>query len=304
MGTTLWGVRRQSLYSSWAAIELNLVILVPLILVSTINQGRFSSVKYLVIQRIAGISILTILLVVDHRDLSPGWLIGLNLFFLYKLGAVPFYNWVLIVGERQRWWSLFFILTIQKALPLFFLEALGSSEVVKISVLSWVLLPVLIIQIKTLKGILIISSTFTLIAMIAVTLIISYKWKFLLALYSVALTPILAVGGWTKGGNRGPKVIEEVSSQLMWLILVASILGLPPTPGFIIKVDISSTLIFLGLVLPVIVFNLASGALIYMYLRLIMSKINSSASLFIAPNRQGVPLKVCILIFTFAWLII
>jgi NADH:ubiquinone oxidoreductase subunit 2 (subunit N) len=85
---------------------------------------------------------------------------------------------------------------------------------------------------------------------------------------------------------------------------VASILGLPPTPGFIIKVDISSTLIFLGLVLPVIVFNLASGALIYMYLRLIMSKINSSASLFIAPNRQGVPLKVCILIFTFAWLII
>ena len=300
----MWGVRSQSLYSSWAAIELNLVILVPLILVSTINEGRFSSVKYLVIQRIAGISILTLLFLIDYRDLSRWWLRGLNLLFLYKLGAVPFYNWVLIVGESQRWWSLFFILTIQKALPLFFLQILGSSLVVKISVLSWALLPVLIVQIKTLKGILIISSTYILMAVITVTIIISYKWKFLLGLYSVSLIPILSLGGWTKGGRRGPKILEELSSQLSWLVLIVRILGLPPTPGFLLKVDISSTLIFLGLLIPVVIFNLGSGALIYIYLGLIISKIRPGYSLLTSANRLRVTFKILILMFISSWLII
>ena len=73
-------------------MELNLVILVPIMLACTINEGSFSSVKYLLIQRIAGISILSLIFVTSYSGLRRSWVRGLNLFFLYKLGAFPFYN--------------------------------------------------------------------------------------------------------------------------------------------------------------------------------------------------------------------
>jgi len=110
-------------------MELNLIILLPIIANRKYLCAKFSSVKYLIVQRFAGILILRIILINNITAVSSLWVLLINLFILFKLGAVPFYHWVLAVGRGQTWVVLFFLLTVQKFIPLFFLQLFSVKEI-------------------------------------------------------------------------------------------------------------------------------------------------------------------------------
>ena len=92
-------------------------------------HAKFSSVKYLIVQRFAGILILRMILINNISVASPLWVLLINLFILFKLGAVPFYHWLLSVGRGQTWVVLFFLLTVQKFIPLFFIQIFSVKEI-------------------------------------------------------------------------------------------------------------------------------------------------------------------------------
>ena len=269
-----WGVTTSSCYSSWAAMELNLIILLPMIANSKYLYAKFSSVKYLIVQSFAGILILRIILINNITSLPSLWVLLINLFILFKLGAVPFYHWVLAVGVGQTWIVLFFLLTVQKFIPLFFLQLFSVKEILWVSGFRWVFLPWAVYMLKNLKKIVIMSSTFIIMSILAAILIKARDWKGLMALYTLTFVPLLAVSRRDSGSGGRPKRSGDEILTATWLLLMANLVGIPPLPGFFIKLDIRIGLISRAMWGAILIFNLGAGVIVFIYVTFLMSKIS------------------------------
>lgn len=268
-----WGVTTTSCFSSWAAMELNLIILLPLIANRKYLQAKFSSVKYLIVQRFAGILILRMILVNNITTVSSLWILLINLFILFKLGAVPFYHWVLSVGTAQTWRVLFFLLTVQKFIPLFFIQLFSVKEIIWVSGFRWAFLPWAVYTLKNLKKIIIMSSTFIMISILAAILIKARDWKGLIALYTLTFIPLLTVTRRDSGNGAHPKRPGDELLTATWLLLMANLVGIPPLPGFFIKLDIRIGLISRAMWGAILIFNLGAGIIVFMYVTFLIGKI-------------------------------
>ena len=299
--SSLWGVSRCSCYSAWVAMELNLVLLIPIIVCSSFSTAKFSRVKYLIIQRISGIIILIIFIVSNLSNINFFWVLLLNMFIILKLGAAPFYHWVLIIREGQGWWSIYLILTLQKVIPLYLTQLLGCKTLITLRALSILIMPFYIFRVKSLKKIIVLSSTYTLIAIISAILLIGYKWKTLLILYLISLTPLISINGFIAGRTLRPKILEDKTTLIVWVILVISLLGVPPLPGFLLKFDIRISLIYSNFWGISAVFNFMSGMLIYMYINIIILKVVYTPATFLPSTHIGISLKTITGLIIFVW---
>ena len=271
-----WGVTSSSCYRSWAAIELNLIILLPLMANSKYIRAKFSSVKYLIIQRFAGILMLRIILINNITTPTSLWVLLINLFILFKLGAVPFYHWVLAIGGSQSWSVLFFLLTVQKFIPLFFIEIFSVKEILWISGFRWAFLPWAVYILKNLKKVIIMSSTFIIISILAAILIKARDWKRLIALYTLTFVPLLAVNRGETGSRARPKNSGDEIITLIWVLLMANLIGIPPLPGFFVKLDISLGLISARIWGALLMFNLSAGVMVFIYVTFLIRKVTEA----------------------------
>ena len=299
---TTWGVRSASVYSSWIAIELNLLFLLPIITHHNYFYGKFSAVKYFIIQRISGLIILTVVTLHVTSRGSSGWLFTLLALFFLKLGAAPFYQWVLSIGEHQSWWTIFILLTIQKLVPFYLINRFGRQGIFYLRAASILVLPVMIISLKGLKKIVIISSTYIIIGILVAIILKTHKWKSLMALYILSLVPLLRLSGLSSGSSQLPKLHEDPSDQVVWVFLLLRILGMPPLPGFIIKIEIAARMINAGFLRLMVVFQLISVILIYIYLKIILRKLFSSR-IYLLPSRLSGPIVRSFFIISLAGLI-
>jgi len=271
-----WGVTTTSCYSSWAAIELNLIILLPMMANRKLLHAKFSSVKYLIVQRFAGILILRMILINNISVASPLWVLLINLFILFKLGAVPFYHWLLSVGRGQTWVVLFFLLTVQKFIPLFFIQIFSVKEILWLSGFRWAFLPWAVYILKNLKKIIIMSSTFIIISILAAILIKGRDWKGLMALYTLTFIPLLGVSRRDSGNGTRPKRPGDEILTATWLLLIANLVGIPPLPGFFIKLEIRIGLISGAMWGAIFIFNLGAGVIVFMYVSFLIRKLSYS----------------------------
>ena len=96
----------------WISIEITLMFFIPCIILNKRILESYSSLKYFIFQCLG--SIFFILGCIDF--------FFLNTFGLFlKLGLFPNHFWIFIVSKRLSWKNFFFIITIQKILPLIFL---------------------------------------------------------------------------------------------------------------------------------------------------------------------------------------
>ena len=275
-------------------MELNLIILLPIIANRKYLQAKFSSVKYLIVQRLAGILMLRIILVNNITGVSSIWLLLTNLFILFKLGAVPFYHWVLSVGTHQTWIVLFFLLTVQKFIPLFFIQLFSVKEIFWVSGFRWAFLPWIVYTLKNLKKIIIMSSTFTMISILAAILIKARDWKGLIALYTLTFIPLLAVNRRDSGNSTRPKRPGDDILTATWLLLITNLVGIPPLPGFFIKLDIRIGLMSRARWGAILIFNLGAGVIVFVYVTFLIRKISETR--FAIKNYSFTsPARLCLL---------
>ena len=293
----MWGVSSASVFSSWIAIELNLLFLLPIMAHHSHFYGKFSAVKYFIIQRISGLLILTVIVLEAQRAAASVWLMVLLGLLFLKLGAAPFYQWVLSIGEHQSWWVLFVLLTIQKLIPFYFINRLRTPGIMYVSAAAILILPPIIISLKNLKKIIIISSTYLMMGILIAMAIKTNKWKTLILLYSLTLTPLLGLSGLSSGSRQVPKTNEESSDQIIWGLLLLNMLGMPPLPGFLIKVDIAIRIVTGGLWFLLMVFQVISVVLIFIYLKIMISKLFSTRILRATSSFMG-PLFTVLLIMS------
>ena len=134
----VWGCSSSAYFSCWMSIELGLIIFIPLCILGGRRYGTLLAVKYLLIQRVAGLLILGGLVLSVFDRLAGFMGPGLSLMLLLKLGGFPFFHWLILIGEKLGWLPLYLILTLQKLIPLFILSHTPSNHCLrKHSLWSW-----------------------------------------------------------------------------------------------------------------------------------------------------------------------
>jgi len=229
------------------------------------------------------------------------WALFLNIFIMLKLGAAPFYHWVLIIREAQGWWRIYLILTLQKVIPLYLTQLLGCKTLMTLRALSILIIPFGILRVKRLKKLIVLSSTYTLIAIISAILLVGYKWKTLLILYFISLAPLISINGLIRGNIIRPKVLEDKTTLIVWLVLIMSLLGVPPLPGFLLKFDIRLTLLYSNFWGISAIFNFTSGIIIYIYINIIILKVVYTPAAFLPSTHVAIPLKILVRLIIFMW---
>jgi len=243
---TVWGCTTSSYLTCWIAIELNLLIFLPIIALGARGRGPMVTLKYIIIQSLSGLLILLGVLISIHRSGREVIKSMISIVFILKIGGFPFMHWALIIGAVVDWVSLTIILTIQKVLPLLIISNLVYHNLQPICVLRWLILPLLATKSLKLKIVIIISSTFNLIAILSTFSIRGHKWLRLLILYLISTIPIILFRGVVNLKNGAAKSINRKLSSGLAVLILLRIIGVPPLPGFFFKVEVLALIIIEG----------------------------------------------------------
>ena len=243
---TVWGCTTSSYLTCWIAIELNLLIFLPIIALGARGRGPMVTLKYIIIQSLSGLLILLGLLISIHRSGREVIKSIISIVFILKIGGFPFMRWALIIGAVVDWVSLTIILTIQKVLPLLIISNLVYHNLQPLCVLRWLILPLLATKSLKLKIVIIISSTFNLIAILSTFSIRRHKWLRLLILYLISTIPIILFRGIVNLKNGAAKSINRKLSSGLGVLILLRMMGVPPLPGFFFKVEVLALIIIEG----------------------------------------------------------
>jgi len=286
----IWGCSAQSFFTSWIAIELNLLLILPLIVLGAAGRAQVAAVKYVIIQRITGLLIIVLIRGANHRTGGDVVKLILRLVFLFKLGGFPFVQWVINVGILLDWLALTLLLTLQKAVPLFMLHTCAHANLRLLCFSGWLILPLYALKMKQVKSVVIISSVFNLIAILSSFTLSYHKWKILLLMYSVSSLPIIFLRGLANFNNLSIKTLSSKASSIMGLLIMRRIIGIPPLPGFFFKIDIVTSLISSGAWSLRGSFISGSGAILLAYLSIILVRGIAFSSISLAPRNQNAAL--------------
>lgn len=243
---TVWGCTTSAYLTCWIAIELNLLIFLPIIALGARGRGPMVTLKYIIIQSLSGLLILLGLLISIHRSGREVIKSIISIVFILKIGGFPFMHWALIIGAVVDWVSLTIILTIQKVLPLLIISNLVYHNLQPLCVLRWLILPLLATKSLKLKIVIIISSTFNLIAILSTFSIRRHKWLRLLILYLISTIPIILFRGIVNLKNGAAKSINRKLSSGLGVLILLRMMGVPPLPGFFFKVEVLALIIIEG----------------------------------------------------------
>ena len=191
----------------------------------------------------------------------------LMLIFILKTGTFPFFQWIVSLGERVSWYPLFILLSVQKIIPLIFIIHFCRREIELVALTGWVVLPILVINSKKIKPLIVVSSVFLFLAILCSLCSSTFKWKNLILLYIITLAPIAALGDRPLGLKITISGCGVSSCLFGWRVVLLSFIGMPPLPGFLIKVELFSVILESRIILSVI-FLSGRIIIIWIYLNL------------------------------------
>jgi len=263
----------------WAAIELNLLRFIPILINSKKFQETEAAVKYFLAQALGSRILLIRSISLWFNLTTPNNLMFLLLFcaLILKIGMVPCHLWYPSVIASASWISCLILSTWQKLAPLSILAFIYNTNWLIVAItarINALIGGVIGINQVNLRSIIAYSSI-THIGWITSLLAIYKPLLTLLyfALYCIIITPIFILFHLKSMNQRiNINKIILTSPQLKFIlpILILSLGGIPPLTGFIPK---WLTIYSMGPIIPIITIILISGAIIntYYYLNIIFN---------------------------------
>lgn len=198
---------------------------------------------------------------------------------LFKIGGFPFHQWLINLRISLSWERLLVVLTIQKALPLLFLSHCGTAYLVFVSVTGWLIIRITRALTKQLKKLFLLSSIFFLRAISLAPILGGGRWKSLLVLYSFIFCWLASYNGGEQGNLRNSPLTASSSLKVAWIWLMLVVRGVPPFPGFLLKLEIVCLVFRRGGVLAVLRFLIGRILFIYVYFSLLLWLVTRGLSL-------------------------
>ena len=293
--TSVLGIRAVRILNLWVFIELNMLIFILILSLSSRKKDAPVAIIYFCPQALGSLiflfSFFWALLSLNSRIL-----IFLLRALVLKLGLPPFHSWFLDLGRKLE--SLEFILlsTIQKIIPIFAFSSFAVGNTI-----FWV-------RVWAFSRVILALKQAWLIKILAISSILNTAWalapvrRFSLSLlfigaYSVNLALVLYYQ--TFFCSKTFKAIIRLKSSLSIGIILAilSLSGFPPSLGFLAKLilvlHISATSVVIVTILV-----LCSASFFYIYARFIIPKTISSSAPIRSSLTQGFTLWATLI---FSW---
>lgn len=266
MATSVQALFTERILSVWGLLELSTLAFIIYLSVDYAVKRQGEVIKFFLIQAFRGIGLLWVLMRAGGLGVNGGWTVWGVAILVLKIGAVPLHTWFLTLRRNIGWEMVYLFLTLQKVIPLHLMRILNSRIVWAVVFLSWGVGSLRRLRTKRVKKLFIFSSLFFIGVLLGVALRRVLWLKFLLV-YSVIRFPLFC---WIKeeanlkGGDRLTSY-SGLFQTAIWLRFL-NLGGIPPFPGFLLKVRIvawlwpSTFLIFRFLGFSLLI--------IYIYLRL------------------------------------
>lgn len=266
---TLITISSSNWISIWIGLELNLFTIIPILNFKLSLYSNESSIKYFIIQAFASILFLIILI-----NKSIFFLINNNFILiiplLIKLRLIPFHLWLPSIIEGLNWLSCFIIFTWQKISPIIIISYLNLNKNI-IFLISIIIINSLIgINQNSIRKILAISSINNSTWILIAILINENLWINYFFIYSILNFLIINLLNKYKINyiNQIKFFNLNLFFKLNILILILSIIGLPPILGFLIKWILIKTIIYNKILLILIILIILTILNLYFYLKI------------------------------------
>nr|UYL27197.1 NADH dehydrogenase subunit 2 [Alectorobius amblus] len=264
----LMSLSSSSLFFLWICLEVNMMSFIPLMF----NKNLFSMngiISYFLIQ---SISSSFYIFSISILFLNPFFLKYITFFvllsMLIKLGASPFHMWLPQVSESLTYNNLVIFLTIQKIIPLQILSIFKNYYIIIPIILSSAMGAMGGFNQFSIRKILAFSSISHLAWMMTLLMLCSNLWIIYMTIYLCIIMMITTILKKHKINFFNFSKKNNPSINLMLIILLLSLGGMPPTIGFIMKWMTLKIILsnFMVISIPLIASSLVN---LYFYLRLI-----------------------------------
>lgn len=238
----------------WIGLELNLFSIIPILNFKISIYSIESTIKYFLIQAFASI-ILLILLINKYLFFIIELNILLIIPLLIKIRIIPFHLWLPSIIEGLNWISCFILITWQKIAPIIIISYLNINKIIIFSISIISLNRIFGINQNSIRKILAISSINNSSWILIIILFNEILWINYFLIYSILNLLIIHIFNKYQINyiNQLKFFNFNFFFKLNILILILSIIGLPPILGFLIKWILIKILIYNNIIIILII---------------------------------------------------
>lgn len=254
----------------WVLLEINTLSFCSITTIKTeANSAEVKErlMKYLVVQSIASAILITARCIKESREtFSPLLPMIVTTALLIKIAAVPFHYWFVQVSKKLDWINNKILFTWQKMLPIYLITFQIKKFIFPFIVASAFWGSVFLINKKSFKEILALSSVFNLgWLLLAVTL----RLKILLIFSVIYWTRLIFfIEEISKNKAIGFNEKNRKSNKTSLFLKTINLAGIPPLIMFIVKWMTFSRMLTVGMLLLASFVLIISRVNIFIYLRM------------------------------------
>nr|UYB78015.1 NADH dehydrogenase subunit 2 [Reticulinasus faini] len=267
MMSMIMALSSSSMFFLWICLEINIMSFIPLMNLKN-SMSMNSIMIYFIIQSVSSSLYIFISSIFYLNMISINILtVFIMISMLTKLGSAPFHFWFPQISEGMSFNSLSILLTLQKIIPLYILSIFNNKMMMIPIILSLLIGSMGGFNQTTVKKILTFSSISHMSWMMSLLLIKNNFWMTYLMIYSLIVFLLTSILNFFKINSLLTMYKKNNEINLLFIITLLTLGGMPPTIGFIMKwmsLKIISNQFFI-ISIPLIMSSLIN---LYFYLRL------------------------------------
>nr|UEP15868.1 NADH dehydrogenase subunit 2 [Thrips setosus] len=227
-----------SFLSMWMSMEINLFSMIPLMSEDQKTYSEKSTMIYFLIQSVSS-SIVIICVSFNSKDFKSLTMMMIFLAIFVKLGMFPFHIWMICTIEGMSWNLAFFMMTLQKIIPISILMLFIHQEtIIMFCLLNSFIVAFSGITMFSMRKIMGFSSINHLSLMLMAMVLSKKTFKMYFFIYSFMTYTSTKIMKKTNTNFLFQTLTIFKSNKLnnlVFLILFLSMAGIPPLLGFMPK---------------------------------------------------------------------
>nr|YP_010029336.1 NADH dehydrogenase subunit 2 [Aphis spiraecola]QOU10374.1 NADH dehydrogenase subunit 2 [Aphis spiraecola] len=269
MFSTLMSISASNWLSMWMGLELNLFSIIPILNFKSSIYSIEATMKYFLIQAFASILLLTFLINKNFFFMNNSNIL-IIMPLLMKLSLMPFHLWLPSMMEGLNWISCLLMMTWQKISPLIMISYLNINKNLIFLITLISLNSIFGLNQNSMRKILAMSSINNSTWMLFAILLNNKLWMNYFLIYSMLNFLIIKILN-----NYNINYINQMKFfnlnfffKLNMLMLIFSIMGLPPMIGFLMKWMLIKNLIYNNMYLIMMMLIMLTILNLFFYIKM------------------------------------